>query len=124
MLRPDAAMEIIERLLADGVDRRDDIIDAVAEEISESASTLRRLAADKVVSLALASMRDVDGNRLAFPSRNSDGKRVVVHVNYTTDARAMYEAGDRLEHVGKSMVTAGQRLKARAIQLGLFGNAA
>lgn len=120
MLRPDEVMELIENLLASGVDRRDEIVAAVAQEVDLDNCTLRRMAADKAVSLCLAAMRDDNGDRLAFPSRDDEGNRVVVHVNYTHDATAMHRAGVHMENVGKSMVRSGKKLQDRAVQLGLF----
>jgi hypothetical protein len=112
-------MAVIERLLEDGVDDRAEIVAAVGRELDIDVETLRRMAADKAVSLALASMRDGDGERLAFPSRDEDGNRTIVHVRFTKDAWAVHRAGVHLEKVGKSMVRSGQRLQERAVQLGL-----
>lgn len=120
MLRPDEVMKVIERLLEDGEDRRDEIVGAVAESVKMDEAELRLMAADKAVSLALAAMRDGDGDRLAYPSRDAEGNRTVVHVNYTKDAWAMHRAGVHLEKVGKSMIRSGKRLQERAVQLGLW----
>lgn len=120
MLRPDEVMDVVERLLDQGVDSRERIVEAVALAVDMDEFQLRRLAADKAVSLALAAMRDENGDRVAFPSRNEDGERVIVHVAYTRDAWAMHRAGLHLVKVGQSMVRSGERLQARAVQLGLF----
>lgn len=119
-MRPDEVMEIIERLLEAGVSSRVEIVDEVCRTFEMDAAALRRLAADKAVSLALASMRDENGERLAFPSRDTEGNRIVVHIAYTKDAWAMHRAGVHLENVGKSMVRSGKRLQERAVQLGLW----
>ena len=120
MLRPDQVMKVIEGMLEGGEDRRDTIVAKVALALDMNVFELQRLAADKAVSLALAAMRDEDGNRIAFPGRNENGERVVIHTTYTTDARAMHQAGVRLQRVGENMIKAGTRLQVRAMQLGLF----
>lgn len=120
MLAPAEVQPIMERMIEDGEDRREKIVEAVAREVEMDMQSLRRLAADKGVSLALAAMRDEDGERLAYPSRNEDGVRTVVHVELTKDPRALHRAGVRMEKRGEKMAKSGRRLQERAIQLGLF----
>jgi hypothetical protein len=113
-------MAVIERLLEDGVDDRAEIVTAVGREIDIDVETLRRMAAGQSGCRSRwPPMRDGDGERLAFPSRDEDGNRTIVHVRFTKDAWAVHRAGVHLEKVGKSMVRSGQRLQERAVQLGL-----
>lgn len=120
MLRPDQAAEVIERVLQSGEDRREKIVDAVALLIDSDHDALKRLAADKLVSLALATMRDDSDERLAYPSRNEEGERTVVHMTHTRDPRALLRCGKRMQRQGKSIAAAGDRLVDRALQLDAF----
>lgn len=120
MLRPDEVIPVIERLLESGEDRRDAIVSAVAKLVESNEHALKRMAADKAVSLALAAMRDDSDERLAYPSRNDEGERTVVHMRLTKDPRALIRCGKRMEKMGTKMARAGVRLQERGLQIDAF----
>ena len=119
MLPVDRVRAIVHRALESGETHTEAIRDVVANEIEQEANVreLCRTTADKLVSLVVATERDDVGDRMAFPSRDPEGERIIVHLKYTDDAGVLRYAGIRRVKQGKRRIEEGRRMIARADQL-------
>lgn len=119
---------IMRRSLESGEAHFEEIRDVIAAEIEDRADfrSLCVMAADKVLSLAVAAERSEDGERLAFPDRDRDGERIIVHTRYTHDPMVLRRAGVRKIKRGRREIREGRGLIARAeqIEMELFPAAA
>jgi hypothetical protein len=94
---------------------RDEVAGRLAAVTEPSAAFL--VAADKLLSLAVATERDKDGERSAFPDRDTEGRRIIVHTDYTTDPNVLRKTGLRKISKGKREIKEGHQLVARAEQI-------
>lgn len=86
---------------------------------STTVDQLLHIAADKLLSLAVLTERNDDGERLAFTDKDEAGERIIIHLEYTNDVRALRRAGLRRVQTGKRQVKEGYAMIARADQLEL-----
>lgn len=115
MSSPDSISSIVEEQLRAGETSRARIVEAVLPAVgSMDCDYLRRFYADSRVSLAVGSMRDENGERVAFPSRDQHGKRTVVHTEHTANPDVLMTAAFRLMKHGRNMIKAGRRLAEKA----------
>ena len=122
MLQPDEVGALVVEMIQGGVDGRDEMVDALIRHVDLPINTLRRIVAKKWLSLALVTIRDDDGERLAFPARDDDGRPIVVHLDYSQNAGVMLELAHRKREHARREVREADRLEERAFQLDLFDN--
>jgi hypothetical protein len=120
MSAPESINKIVEQQLRQGETNRKRIVEAVLPACADmDCDFLRRFYADHRVSLIVGTMRNDDGERVAFPSRDSHGRRTIVHTDYTKDPNALMSAAIRLMTHGRNMWRAGKRLAQKAEQIRL-----
>lgn len=108
---------IYERCMAEGITDRETIILRILEEVEIDPDTLRRMAADKALSLFLCTQRDEDNVALAVPSRNEDGERIIVDRRYSHDAAVLRKTGMRMETRALGMLKASKILLRAADEI-------
>lgn len=121
MLPLEELSDFIEDMLADGENHTDAIVEAAYERYGldiDVGSAIRSLI-KKRVSLAVSQMRDGDGDRVAFASRDSEGKQIIVHLDYTDDRMTLLQAAARYDGIAKAASRIRDRLMERAGQFTL-----
>lgn len=106
--------ETVEDLLEQGVSDREEILDVLVGQVDVDLATLKRKFADRRLSLSLLKIQDDDGERLAFPTRDSEGDKVIVHLDHNPDARLLLDIADRKERRAKRELHEARRLRDRA----------
>jgi hypothetical protein len=121
MLPLEEVTEFIESMLAGGENHTDAILEAAFERFGDDidATAARRAFVKKRVSLAVSQMKDGDGERVAFSSRDPDGSAIIVHLDYTDDRMTLLHAAHRYDGISKAAAKIRDRLMERAGQLTL-----
>lgn len=121
MLPLDDLSSFIEGMLANGENHTDEIVEAAYIRFGleiDVASAIRSLI-KKRVSLAVSQMKDDDGDRVAFASRDPDGKQIIVHLDYTDEPATLHHAAHRYDNISKAAARVRDRLMERAGQMSL-----
>lgn len=116
----ETATHVVERLLKEGQHNRDQLVDAILPFMEEDVQAMRRKLAKKHLSLIISTLRDSDGLRLAFPSRDEAGNAIVVDLRYTESAKAMRDLAQRKRFHAYGDLRDADRLEERAYQLDMF----
>lgn len=121
MFQLDDLSSFVEAMLASGENHTDEIVEAAYVRFGleiDPGSAVRALI-KKRVSLAVSQMKDDDGDRLAFASRDELGRSIIVHLDYTDDRSTLLTAALRYEGIGKAAFRIRDRLMERAVQMSL-----
>lgn len=119
----ETATHVVERMLKEGQHNRDQLVEAILPFMDEDVQAMRRKLAKKRLSLIVSTLRDGDGLRLAFPSRDEEGNAIVVHMHYTASAKAMRDLAQRKRLHAYGDLRDADRLEERAYQLDMFAKA-
>lgn len=109
MSRLNDVIPIVERMLEDGIEDRDCIVEVASREIDVDDEELRRVYFTKAVSFAITHIRDGMGRRLVYQIREN-GKHLAVHIGRTRNFALVRKIGGHKVATGHALVAEGERL--------------
>lgn len=109
-----------EALMAAGEFDREAILDEVVDMVEMDVEAMKRSLAKRRLSLAIATIRNDEGERMAFTARDSEGRPVFVHMEHSRDYKAMAALAMRKRRHAYRELHEADRLFERSHQLSLF----